>query len=66
MVLEEYVLTSSVVSISVYLRVIVQSLLLENAKTLNKVNEYYLSFKLYPIALTERDMLTVSRTCSII
>lgn len=64
MVLESYVLSNSEVSISVCL--IVQSLLLENAKTLHKVTEYYLSFELYPVTLIERDILAVSRTCSII
>lgn len=66
MVLEAYVLTSSVVSISVCPRMIVQSLLPENAKTLQKFNECYLSFGLYPVVLMERDIVAVSRTRSVI
>lgn len=62
--LEAYILTSSVVSISVCLRVIVQNFFPGNAKTLHKTSEYYLSSGLYPVGLLERDILTVSRTHS--
>lgn len=53
MVLEAYMLTSSVVNISVCL--IVQSFT-GSAKTLHKVNKYYLSFELYPVVPIERDI----------
>lgn len=66
MLLKAYILTGSVVSISVCLRMIVQNFFPGNAKTLHKTSEYYLSSGLYPVGLLERDILAVPKPHSII